>query len=381
MSKTDFFDNPLTPPAKFELSVWQKRQATLLYHFAHVDRLKELKKLLDDFIQGVDITLDFAQAQGRDELITNPQWGVRDTAANFGTYGFSALKDFQKSLVKQMAQIKNDYYHATGYIQCSRLMSELSMGWTTPDEEEQFEAGMRVIGDAAGGIDSAMEHTWDEYSIYLLWIKLTSQFSQIPKFRVRTDISGDSGKLPPRTGVYVPQDDPYGSLQFSWTGNNDGCLFECQTFNALGLQALNIVGRANLWENDSRLLPIVKQPQYINEFKKLNWLNEPDFLNDSKQAKRFIALEGFTTRPCKWYFVELIEGEGEFEDVAELEAAEVKADAQRIRVPAGQPCPQTGYYFTPAQVGSRRYFKQGDTMPSLGGDYGVTIWQWDTAQG
>ena len=53
----------------------------------------------------------------------------------------------------------------------------------------------------------------------------------------------------------------------------------------------------------------------------------------------------------------------------------------RIRVMGGQTCSQPGYYFTPAQTNSRRHFKQGDTMPSLGGDYGVTIWQWDTQQG
>lgn len=57
----------------FHLSKWQKRQATLLYHFASLDYLKGLKKLVDDFVNGVDITLDLAQRQGRDQLIANPQ--------------------------------------------------------------------------------------------------------------------------------------------------------------------------------------------------------------------------------------------------------------------------------------------------------------------
>jgi hypothetical protein len=52
----------------------------------------------------------------------------------------------------------------------------------------------------------------------------------------------------------------------------------------------------------------------------------------------------------------------------------------QLRCEAGQPCPQAGFWFTPAQTNSRRLFKQGDTMPSLGGDYGVTIWQWDQQQ-
>lgn len=48
----------------------------------------------------------------------------------------------------------------------------------------------------------------------------------------------------------------------------------------------------------------------------------------------------------------------------------------RPNVPGGQPCPEAGWWFTPAKTGSRRYFKQGETMPSLGSDYGHTFWQW-----
>jgi hypothetical protein len=52
----------------------------------------------------------------------------------------------------------------------------------------------------------------------------------------------------------------------------------------------------------------------------------------------------------------------------------------RSNVPADQPCPEAGWWFTPAQANSRRYFKQGETMPSVGGDYGDTFWQWSPDQ-
>lgn len=52
----------------------------------------------------------------------------------------------------------------------------------------------------------------------------------------------------------------------------------------------------------------------------------------------------------------------------------------RLRIEAGQPCPQAGYWFTPAQLHSRRHFKEGDIMPVVDSDYGVTIWQWDSNQ-
>jgi len=50
------------------------------------------------------------------------------------------------------------------------------------------------------------------------------------------------------------------------------------------------------------------------------------------------------------------------------------------RCEAGESCPREGYWFTPAKVGSRRHFKQGETMPEFKSDYGLTIWQWDEDQ-
>lgn len=56
----------------------------------------------------------------------------------------------------------------------------------------------------------------------------------------------------------------------------------------------------------------------------------------------------------------------------------------RLRCLAGQPCPRTGYWFTPAAAGSRQHFDAGQTMPDLGGSDGTTgwatVWQWDEQQ-
>ena len=56
------------------------------------------------------------------------------------------------------------------------------------------------------------------------------------------------------------------------------------------------------------------------------------------------------------------------------------AMAAPLRCEANQPCPREGYWFTPAKAGSRRLFKQGEVMPDLKSDYGLTIWQWDADQ-
>ena len=57
-----------------------------------------------------------------------------------------------------------------------------------------------------------------------------------------------------------------------------------------------------------------------------------------------------------------------------------EASRNRPNVPANQPCSETGWWFTAAKPDSRRWFNQGETMPSVGGDYGQTFWQWSPDQ-
>jgi hypothetical protein len=379
MNNTDLFGKPLGQQPEFILNKWQKRQATLLYHFASLDYLKELKKLLDDFVNGVDITLDLAMQQGRDQGIANARWGMRDTATNFGSFGFPALQDFQKSLNKDIAMRAMEAFEFTGYGQCARLLSEMSLGWATPDEQEYFEKGMERIGHHASLIDSTMRHGWDDADLALTWPLWQHLFPKLPKYRVRTDVIVDSGKLPVRTGVYVPQDDPLGTLQFAWTGNADGRLGESKTFNELGLQAYKAIGRDAMYTDHPALVPIANQPPYLAEFKRLDWDKEgAAFFRVPRNAKRFIMREGFTTRPCKWFFVERVEGE--FDDEPETSGSSSESAETRIRLEAGDVCPRSGFYFTPARANSRQRFEQGNVMPDVGGDYGATIWQWDGNQ-
>lgn len=60
--------------------------------------------------------------------------------------------------------------------------------------------------------------------------------------------------------------------------------------------------------------------------------------------------------------------------------ASASVESIRQRCEANQPCPREGFWFTPAQADSRRFFKANEVMPEVGGDYGVTIWQWDENQ-
>ncbi|NWC08543.1 hypothetical protein HX776_06860 [Pseudomonas agarici] len=65
------------------------------------------------------------------------------------------------------------------------------------------------------------------------------------------------------------------------------------------------------------------------------------------------------------------------ESVAKAEAlkqAPVAPPEPVLRKAAGEACPKSGWWFTPARLNSRRYFQQGATFPAIeGSDYGETF--------
>ena len=102
---TDLQGRPLGRQPDLQLSLWQKRQATLIDYFASLKYLKGLQKRIDALIDGADISLDAAMADGRDRFIANARWGTRDTAANWSTYGYPALLDWKQTIQQQISAL------------------------------------------------------------------------------------------------------------------------------------------------------------------------------------------------------------------------------------------------------------------------------------
>ena len=386
---TDLFGKPLGGYPEYKLSLQQKRQATLLYHWTSREYLQGLKDLIDTLIKGADVNLTLAKLQGRNELLTNERWGVSDTAANWSTLVFPALEDFRKSTIWHIAQVANEVYGNTGASQCARMISEHSSLWMTPEEQERFQAQFEEVYRYAAKHNEVVGSTGyrplSDSDMVLEWVENTARFPRLPKFHVRTDIEAETGHLTPCTGVYVPQDDPHGTLQFAWKGRtsrNDesGALGPCTTFNDLGLQALATAGRQALWVDKAAMFAFTKMPEADAVLR-----NDPAYLSvgvTEYNARAFVSSAAFVSRPCKWYFVERIEGEYDDEEMT-LPSTSVGSGAAttRLRCDAGQPCPREGFWFTPAKAGSRRRFQQGEVMPAFSTDYGSTIWQWDERQG
>lgn len=66
---------------------------------------------------------------------------------------------------------------------------------------------------------------------------------------------------------------------------------------------------------------------------------------------------------------------------AALEKAQLAPPEPALRKAAGELCPKSGWWFTPAKANSRRYIQQGIAFPAIeGSDYGSTFWQWSPDQ-
>jgi hypothetical protein len=366
-------------PTYLELNPWHKRQATLLYHYASLDYLKALLPLIDEWIAFTDTAL--SDRQPLDAVgMAHANWGRVNTTAHFSTHAFAAMVEFRESVIRQIAKRSFELYSGAGEYQCERMLQEYAgyprnMLWTTPEQQAEFEERAERAFKHAQKISSVLARpsTRKDFSFWSDWQRDGRLFPKLPRFRVRTDVMGETGQVPPRTGVYVPQEDPYAALQFAWTGGH-GELGNTYTLNEVGRAALADVGRNGLWGDQDGLLGFINRPQY----------RHLESVDDRSRAKAKLApsavsREGFESKPCKWYFVELVNGEYEDHDGTYAGSGEVAATQQRI--PAGEPASQSGYWFTPARQGSRRYFKQGDTFPEIeGSTYGATFWQWSPDQ-
>ncbi|WP_447594111.1 hypothetical protein [Stenotrophomonas rhizophila] len=294
-----------------ELNAWHKRQATLLYHFASLPYLEGLLSQIDQLIVLTDALLD--QRSGLDaygKALAN--WTPTDTAGHFFAFAYPALMAFRNGVAADISSRAIERYDEAGEGQCSRMLDEYAhrMTWTTHAQEDAFKDRAEEVFRYASSISGMMRRptTWNDFIFSLLWQENAHLFPRLPRFRVHTDVACVSEQVPPRTGVYVPQGDPMAALQFGWTGDY-GELGNTYTLNDFGKLALERVGRAGLWLDASGLHTLINEPRHRHLPNIYDIEREHE-----KLAPAAVSRQGFDGRPCKWYFVELLEGEHEDHD-------------------------------------------------------------------
>jgi hypothetical protein len=363
----------MNQPSTFTLNAYQRRQAALLYYFGSMEYLDKIIASVSALTAFTDQTLDYAARVERDKAMRKLGWDEGNLAANWSTHAHPMLRDCLRGLQRQKAMRATEWYDISGVRSALSGMSHYSIDWTLPEEEEKFLALRSEASDLGIRLDETVEHTWTDRDMTWMWDRYRQQFPQLPKFRVRTDVIAETGKRPIRTGVYVPQDDPYGTLQFNWTGNTSGALGPCETLSDLAREYISIVGRDKLWKAPSAAARKPERGEFSDKY-----------FDDWCRTKKHIEFDDWisarneracATRPCKWYFVELLDGEFETAESSPVDTAD------RLRCEPGDIVPRSGWWNSPALSGeqSLQFFEQGAKFPDTRKtEWGAVIWYYET---
>ena len=201
-------------------------------------------------------------------------------------------------------------------------------GWMDPAEQDKYHQLLMTAVEMATNIRATKDALWEPTDLgsdYMPEVRgPLVQPTQWPAYQINSKIYVASGSMPPISGVYVP------SVSSS-----------CAEF-------------------------LSKDFGPAPEAKVLLGKTVPE---DAEEEIRNII----ETRPCDWFLIKRIAA-------VSTTARPSLIDSQSYRIPAGSPCPEAGYYFTPAKENSRRYFNHNEIMPAFDSEYGLIIWQFDINQ-
>jgi hypothetical protein len=362
----------MTSPA---LSPWQARQAAMLYRYTSLEYLQDFHLVLSQIVEGsVDPVLAAPAKHGFHNNLQTAQWGKHDAYKNSHPCPFNIFGGLHDGLARDITERKKGVYRPTRRDEELRKIEQFWWQSLTPEEEHQYKLQVALINFLAAPIDSLLRAPasgWDDHDFAKHFPSFRIDSPQIPRFRIRLDISVESARQAPRTGVYVPADDPYGLLQFAVANNESYGLKNAITFNSMGLDALSTIGRSDLWFNDRKMLDFAANCNLLSKFR--CWADRDGSFPPSV-GRLAIAESAFEARSTRWHFVEVIPDEFEDVDFAPLAIPELEVPAMRQ---AGDRCGVAGYYFSTSRVGSNRFFSAGDTFPTLDETGKRTAWQWD----
>jgi hypothetical protein len=208
---------------------------------------------------------------------------------------------------------------------------DYSPDWMSTEDRNLYNSLLEKAAAMAGYITATEGAYWRPLTLstHPDILKALTPPAQWPVYRINQAISVRTGAKTPQNGIYVP-DLENSCAQFLGTRYKEAP------------QAYVVVGFRDLL--------------------------------DPETGEKYGEEPRLEKKDCVWYLVERAA------DSAEFQQSDFIESAQLVRVAAGQSCPETGFYFTPARSGSRRLFQKDDVMPDFGAEYGTTIWQWDCDQ-
>lgn len=376
------------------LSAWQARQAAMLHTFASLDYLQSLHALTTKLIHNeIDPLIALAHAEGRALGPFDRHWGARDPFTNWASHGWDFLTGLQAKLADDIGKRRIGVFRPTDVLNSLRRGDNWLVPYISEADEERYVALERLLGMYADPIDSLFsshQRAWNDFDFALYAGFFASLALPVAAFRIRIDVTGESGQPPPQTGVYVSATDPNASLQFAVAGAKGSALRPATTFNAVGLDALRATGRASLWLDEQKMLHFALYSPHAALFEPI----ESDGVPCAALAPSAIASHAFIKRSDSWYLVEAVAGQ--FEDAAIAWSA-ADRQSQEPYGTGGEFCQVAGWYrsqamleapswrgvlalFGAAPARDRRFFRAGEQMAIAVSGEGPTVWRWDSEQ-
>lgn len=228
------------------------------------------------------------------------------------------------------SQVRSDNRGAAEF--SSAWMDEPAVARVIPDADRKYDELLRAAMAHTGNIECTIRARWAATDLTTRYHESRGPLDppeRWPRYRLNPAVQVKTGEPVPQTGIYLPTVD-------------QGC--------------------ATLLLKDDEAL----------EAAVLIRIHE-SFSEDGIKYHEYAVTE---RRPSHWTLVERVPGEFVDDPLADLlqpDSASVRVE----RVPAGQPCPRTGWWHTPAKLDSCRRFVEGEVFPTVeGNDYGATFWLW-----
>lgn len=297
----------------------------LLEHYSSKEYFASMRDAWEEMVNYVEASLDRFMSKLPPDYRSRPQAYQPDIV-----WGELVLRNFRETRSDLYdSYIRLSHGDAVSLNTAHRVRNDvIGQREFSPDWFDELEIGSREIYyDLLYQADRYADQIWRTAGAYWLTGALSYRYDadargplpplkEWPKYRLNPEVSMSTDDPVPRTGIYLPQIDD-----------------SCAQFLIAGEPA----DKANVGYDTERMQNVSREP---------------------------------TT----WVLVERVPGEYVEDGLADLLGNQVP---QLPHVPAGQPCPRTGWWYTPAKAHSRRYFQQSDVFPEIESSaYGATFWLW-----
>ena len=275
------------------LTPWQQAQAAILAYFASTPYLQYLH----------DVVLSLQD--GRLSPLRQDQHGPGSRGLRWQRYDWAFLGEISAWTTQNLVLRRHGIYRKSNASERMMNAHMTAREYMGADEVEAFDAVTSLVGRVSDRLDRTLSLNghggWNDHGLsrecdrHALFARLESNFAPNSAFVCAT------GAAVPRTGIYMALDDPHATLRFAWAGKDAPPMPKASTFNILGLEALEVIGRDRLWRDDAAMRAFINRAHVARQLERDGWWRDRD---SPSVPVLLLSSYVFETLPMNWILVE-----------------------------------------------------------------------------